>query len=79
MQLVRVFEIDGRDAANALGVDVGGNDALAERERRQNRKFGAGIEAVHIGGRIGFGVTGLLRFGEHLSKPAPRLSISVRM
>ena len=65
MQLVRVFEIDWRDAANALGVDIGGNNALAERERRENRQLRARVEAIHVGGRVGFGVAGLLRFGQH--------------
>ena len=64
--MVRVFEIDGRDAADALGVDIGGNDALAKRQRRQDRQLRARVEAVDVGGGIGFGVAGLLRFGEHL-------------
>ena len=66
MKLVRVLEIDRRDAANALGVNVGGHDALAEGQRGKNGKFRPRVEAVDIGGRIGFGVAGLLRLRQHL-------------
>ncbi len=76
MQLVRVLEIDGRDAADAFGVDVLGDDPLAECERGENGEFRARVEAVDVGGGIGFGVAGLLRFARGLRRKRRRGSRS---
>ncbi len=55
MQLVRVLEIHGRDAADSFGVDVLRDDPLAEGESGQDRQLGSRVEAVDVGGGIGFG------------------------
>ena len=65
IELVGVLEIDGRDPADALGVNVGRGDLLAESERRQDGQLGAGVLAVDVGARIGLGVAQALRLGEH--------------
>jgi hypothetical protein len=62
-QTVRVLEIDGVDAANAFGMDVGRNDAFAERQRGQQGQFCPGVIAVDIRRRVGFRIPQTLRFG----------------
>src|SRR6185369_14834713 len=63
-----VLEIDRSDAANALGEDVGRNNALPERQGRQDGELGTGVEPIHIGGGIGFGVTRALSFEQYMLK-----------
>ena len=59
--IVVINKIDRHDAPDALGINVGRRDLLAERERCENRQFRAGIEAVDVGAGVGLGVTELLR------------------
>ena len=47
-QLMRVLEIDGSDAPNALGINVRGNNFLAERERSQNCQLRPRVEPIDI-------------------------------
>lgn len=65
---VGVLEIDGADAADAFGVDIGGNDALTKGEGGEDGEFGAGVETVDVGGGVGFGIAKALRFGEDLAE-----------
>jgi len=48
-ELVGVLKIDGRDAPDAFGVDVGRSDPLAEGQRRENGQLGARVETVDVG------------------------------
>ena len=64
-QLVRVFKVDRRKPADAFGVDVRRRDALAERQRRQQRQLRSRIKTVDIRARIRFRVSQALRFGQH--------------
>jgi len=55
-ELMGVIEILRGDAADPFDEDVAGGDALAECEGREERQLGARVVAIHIGGRIGFGI-----------------------
>ena len=50
--------------ADALAGHVTGDDARAERDRRDDRGLRRGVEAVDVGGRVGLGVAELLRLGD---------------
>ena len=64
-ELVRVLEVEGREAADAFGVDVGWRDLFAKSEGGQKGAFGAGVEAVEVGAGVGFGIAEALGFGEN--------------
>ena len=56
-----------RDVADALVVDVPGDDLRAGGDRRHDRRLGAGVVALDVGRRVAFGVAQSLRFGERLA------------
>lgn len=60
-----VAEVDGGNGADAGSGNVGGRQLDAEREGGEEGEFGAGIEAVDVGGGVGFGVAEALGFGEN--------------
>ena len=72
-QLVRVAEVDRADAPNALGRDLCRVEAFAEGDGGEQGQFRTGVETVHVGRRIGLGVTEPLGFGEHGFKRRPVL------
>ena len=61
------------DLGDAARVDVRERDARAERDRREDRHLRRGVGAVHVVGRIRFGVAELLRLGERLGVRAALL------
>ena len=60
-ELLRVVEVVGRDLLDAVERDVVELHRRMEREPREDRHLGGGILAVHVLGRVGLGVTELLR------------------
>ena len=54
------------DRADALLVDISCNDLRAECRHREDGRLGTGIESLHVGGRIGFGVAQPLRLAKHI-------------
>ena len=48
-------------------VDVAGDDLGAERDRGDDRRLGAGVVALDVGGRVTLGVAESLRLGERRS------------
>ena len=59
---------------DALAVHVAGDDAGAERDRRDDRGLGRGVEALDVGGGVALGVAERLRLGERVGerRAAPR-------
>ena len=55
------------DVADPLVVDVAGDDPGAERDRGDDRRLGAGVEALDVGGRVALGEAEPLRLGERLA------------
>ena len=49
-------DVVGGDPADALVVHVAGDDLGAERDRGDDRRLGAGVEALDVGGGIALGV-----------------------
>ena len=60
-------DVGGRDVADALVVDVAGDDLGAEGDRGDDRRLGAGVEALDVGGRVALGEPEPLRLGERLA------------
>lgn len=60
-----VAEVDRGNGADAGSGDVSGGQLDAEGEGGEEGEFGAGIEAVDVGGGVGFGVAEALGFGEN--------------
>ena len=56
-------DVRGGDPADALVVDVAGDDLGTERDRGDDRRLGAGVEALDVGRRVAFGVAELLGLG----------------
>ena len=56
------------DGGDALDEDFVGRDLAAEAERSEDGELVSGIEATDVEGRVGFGVTQLLRVGEAFGK-----------
>ena len=54
----------GGDAADALVVDVAGDDLGRRRRCGDDRRLGAGVEALDVGGRVALGEAEPLRLGE---------------
>ena len=65
-ELARHLDIGGGDVADALHEHVVGGDTRLEADRRENGDFGGGVEAVDVGGGVGFGVACGLRGGQNL-------------
>ncbi len=63
-ELLRVVEVVGLDLLDAVERDVIELHGGMEREPREDRHLGGGILPVHVLGRVGLGVTQLLRAGE---------------
>ena len=57
---------------DALAVHVAGDDARAERDRRDDRGLGRGVEALDVGGGVALGVAELLRLGERVGERRAR-------
>ena len=57
-------DVGGGDAADALVVDVAGDDRGAECDRGDDRRLGTGVEPLDVGGRIALGVAQPLRLAE---------------
>ena len=55
-------------SGDPLAVDVAGHHAGAERDRRDDRGLGRGVEALDVGGRVGFGVAEALRLGQRVGE-----------
>ena len=60
-------DVGGGDAADALVVHVAGDDLRAERDRGDDRRLGAGVVALDVGGRVALGEPERLRLGERLA------------
>ena len=65
-ELVRGRDVVGADVRDAFAVHVAGDDARAERDRRDDRGLRRGVETLDVGRRVAFGVAELLRFGERV-------------
>jgi len=63
-ELFGVGEVDGGDVGDGLRGDVVGVDFGAEGDAGEDAELGAGVEAVDVGGGVGFGVTEGLGFFE---------------
>ncbi len=61
------------DPADALVVDVVGGDGDSERDAGDDRRLGAGVVALHVGGGIGLGVTERLGLGQCVGVGRARL------
>ena len=64
LQLARRGDVRGRDAGDALVVDVAEHDPRAEGDRGEDRHLCGRIGAANVLGRIGLGVAQALRFSE---------------
>ena len=53
--------------ADALVVDVAGDDLGAEGDRGDDRRLGAGVEALDVGGRVALGEAEALGLGERVA------------
>ena len=53
---------------DALAVDVAGDHRRAERDRGDDRGLGRGVEALDVGGGVGFGEAEALRLGERVGE-----------
>src|SRR5690606_3750761 len=65
-QAMGVLKIDGLNASNSVGIDIGGRNLLAESESSQDRELRPSIEAVNIRSGIGFRKAEALCFPENL-------------
>ena len=65
LQRFGVLEIERRDAADAFHVNVRRRDLLAEGQCGQQHQLAARVVAIHVGARVGFGVSQALRLGDH--------------
>src|SRR5262249_41421118 len=54
--LAGAVDVGGGDFGDAFPVHVGGGDAGVEGEAGQDRRLGRRVEAVDVGGGVGFGV-----------------------
>ena len=57
----------GRDVADALVVHVAGDDPGTKGDRGDDRRLGAGVEAVDVGGRVTLGEAQTLGLGERVA------------
>ncbi len=65
-ELAGVLEVDDGDGRDALGGDAVGVELGVEGNAGKDAELGAGVEAVDVGGRVGFGVAGGLCLGERV-------------
>ena len=56
--------VGGRHAADSFVIHIASDDLGSERDRRDDRRLGAGVETFHVGCWVTLGVTETLRFGE---------------
>src|SRR5579871_5635759 len=73
-QFLREGDIERRDMANALDMDIGEIDGVAEGNGSQKRELMRRIDPVDIKARIGFGVAEALRFGQDRAEIATCLA-----
>ena len=62
-------DVGGGHLGDAFTVDVGRRDPAVEGQTRQDGRLGRGVEALHVGGRVGLGVAELLRLGQDVAEP----------
>jgi hypothetical protein len=67
-ELFGVLDIKTRDFGDAFGIGLLELQRNAEGNRRQDGQLVRGIDAFHVEGRIGFGVTQALRLGQHVGE-----------
>jgi len=65
IQALRVLEIDGPDAADALREDVRRGDLFAEGQGGEDGQLRAGVESVDIVDRVRLGIAQPLRLRQH--------------
>ena len=61
---LRVSEVDGLDGGDGLGGDCVGIQLGVHGDAREDAELGARVEAVDVGGGIGFGIAKRLGVGE---------------
>jgi len=64
-QLLGELDVHRGDVADAFDMDAGKIDPRAERRTGQHGELVGGVDAVDIEARIGLGVAGRLRLGQH--------------
>ena len=68
-----------RDALDPLDLDPVERDPRAERDRREDRHLGRGVEPGDVVGRVGLGVAEALRLGERVARRSGPSPIAERM
>ena len=66
--LARAGDVGRGDLGDALAVHVRGRDPAVERETGQDGGLGRGVEALHVGGRVGLRVAQLLRLVQRVGE-----------
>ena len=64
-EFIGIGEVHGADLADALGVHLFELQRDAEGDGRQDGELVGRVNAINVDGRIGFGVTQALCFGQH--------------
>src|SRR6516165_1999314 len=67
-ELFGKVDVEPRYVTNALGVDPFEIDRTAKTDAGQNGELVRRVDAVDVKARVCFGITKLLRFGEHLGE-----------
>ena len=67
-EVARRRDVVERDLGDALAVHVAGDDARAERDRRDDRGLGRGVEALDVGGGVGLGEPERLRLRQRVGE-----------
>ena len=78
-QFLGVGEVDGFDGGDGLGGDGVGVELGVEGDAGEDAELGAGVEAVDVGGGIGFGVAELPARRRGRWRSRRRLSMRLRM
>ncbi|MDF9774939.1 hypothetical protein OKW11_001896 [Pseudomonas baetica] len=69
-----VIHVGRRQLGDAFGISLVELQRDAERDGRQDRQLVSGIDPLNVEGRVGFGVTQSLGFGQHVFEGATLLT-----